>query len=642
MTIEVPARSPRTFSHIRRDHVPLLQLETVLFTLYYPSTSKPTPSGARHSSRETWLPRPRVGMARGYGSFAGIGNLGVPFFDITTMFTKLPANQNAGLAEHWPPTETTATKGRYLSSRRRCRNRFNTGSVKADPAPEWAREAEAEEHRDHRDGSDDDRPGFPLLVFSHGLGGNRTAYSSICGEYASYGFVVIAIEHRDGSGARSYVNHPRHANGSTLKREQESELKHSAESRKRGYHVVDYIFPRDNSFDTSPHNEQGVDRELRIEQVEMRMAEIEEAYHVLSRIVAGQGESVSAENLRCKGNQGGGSGGLESVDWNRWKRRVRLNQVTIAGHSFGAVAVTQMLRQHTYRCPWVTQGIIYDAWGAGIQALNEDIDRQNPAHLIKVPLLAINSEAFSYWPRNFAVVQDLVEEARQETGIAWLITIRGTVHISQSDFALLYPHITSWALKMTADPRRALDLNISASLEFLRLVMPPQIAGQTTLSMANTSGFVLSTSSPLSSIVPRPSNLPVEELHRPGEQWIALRLKIPNEWRYRLDPRLAKARSKRRRRREGNPGLEGLGMPGDEVCMHVAPTREEVEERGMHQLLQQDSNVQNGGKSLGGPAFGEEQEGRQGYSATSGGATEATSAIATKFGLSKNLVGAPA
>ena len=54
----------------------------------------------------------------------------------------------------------------------------------------------------------DDMPTFPLIMFSHGLGGTATMYSSVCGEFASYGFVVCAVEHRDGSGPRTYVNHP--------------------------------------------------------------------------------------------------------------------------------------------------------------------------------------------------------------------------------------------------------------------------------------------------------------------------------------------------------------------------------------------------------------------------------------------------
>eukprot|EP01062_Namystynia_karyoxenos_P067309 TRINITY_DN6122_c0_g1_i1.p1 TRINITY_DN6122_c0_g1~~TRINITY_DN6122_c0_g1_i1.p1 ORF type:complete len:405 (+),score=136.08 TRINITY_DN6122_c0_g1_i1:79-1215(+) len=41
--------------------------------------------------------------------------------------------------------------------------------------------------------------GLPLLIFSHGLFGNCDMYTQLCRELASYGCVVVALEHQDGT-----------------------------------------------------------------------------------------------------------------------------------------------------------------------------------------------------------------------------------------------------------------------------------------------------------------------------------------------------------------------------------------------------------------------------------------------------------
>ena len=43
--------------------------------------------------------------------------------------------------------------------------------------------------------------GFPVVVFSHGLYGTVAMYSTLALELASHGFVVIAVQHNDGSGS---------------------------------------------------------------------------------------------------------------------------------------------------------------------------------------------------------------------------------------------------------------------------------------------------------------------------------------------------------------------------------------------------------------------------------------------------------
>lgn len=85
----------------------------------------------------------------------------------------------------------------------------------------------------------------------------------------------------------------------------------------------------------------------------------------------GQGDLVSGKNLRCKGYQASSSKGLEGVNWAAWKGRFRLDHVTACGHSFGAATVIEMLR-HDDRFHYLSQGIIYDIWGAGTRPPEEE------------------------------------------------------------------------------------------------------------------------------------------------------------------------------------------------------------------------------------------------------------------------------
>ncbi|KAF3017892.1 hypothetical protein E8E14_013078 [Neopestalotiopsis sp. 37M] len=430
----------------------------------------------------------------------------------TTMFTKIPAFRNAKLAG-CRPGEQCCPKG--------CHDQQTSGADVCD------------------------KPEFPVIIFSHGLGGSRTCYSSVCGELASNGFIVVAVEHRDGSGARSYVNIPPSGNLA------DGRILDNTKS-KRSY-VVDYIWPKDNAQDTSPHNQRGVDHQLRDAQIEMRMAEMAEAYYALELINSGQGELILKNNLRKKGNVGSSSKGLENIDWADWTGRLHMNNVTVMGHSFGGATSVQIAREEE-KFPWVGQSIILDAWGPAIPQVEGDRSH------VRKPLLAIGSEAFMHWPENFDAVLNVCKDT-QEGGVpCWMTTVKGSTHLSQTDFAVLYPRWMSWFAKNVINPRRAILLTVNSSLEFLRHVLPEKHTFGT--SWADEGILETKSLSPTDSL---PST------HKPDEKWIAARLRIPNEFRLRLMSWFRRTpKDKVPKDASGKP-LAGIitRRLGDEVWVHV-------------------------------------------------------------------------
>ncbi len=523
MDIEIPAATLRSSSNIKRHGRRILQLETLLISLYYPSVigsgSGKRPRGHKFGSREVWLPHARSGISKEYAPFAGLPQwLAVMWLFVTIWFTKLPGSRNAKLANHWPP-ERPVDEGRLRSE-----------SEKGDPPKGQSK-----------------TPTFPLVMFSDGRGGPRTAYSSVCREFASYGFVVCAVKHRDGSGARTFVNHPPEEKDSRKETETNGYDNQREKEANHRWDMIDFIFPKCNPSDPRPSNEQGLDEELRSAQIEMRLAEIEEAYNVVKAIAAGDGSVIAQRNLRNAQSVEASSRGLDGVEWDSWKGRLSTTQVTVVGYSLGAATTVEILR-HADRFQWVGQGILCDVGGIAL-----DPPESEPKNRINAPVLGINSEAFVYRTDNFEDATRVCDEARMQGSLAWHLTVRGTVHVSQSDFAVLYPRIASVALKQTIKPRRAIDIIINASLEFLDQVMPTPIAP---FHRCFENEGLLD--------LPCIKELPRE--NRPDGKCKALRPSLP---RARGSPRL-----RRRLKRFGD--LDGE----KEVWMHMAPGMEDLQCKG--------------------------------------------------------------
>lgn len=119
------------------------------------------------------------------------------------------------------------------------------------------------------------------------------------------------------------------------------------------------------------------------------------------------------------------------------------------------------------------------------------------------------------------------------------------------------------ALKMTANPQRALDLNVNASLEFLRMVMPG-IPHQMEDAFPR-EGILCEDAKPLEMI-------PSAQLHKPqDEKWIAARLSVPHEFLWRVVPGYARKVARAKVQAEG-------GKAGEEVWVHSRPTNDAIKD----------------------------------------------------------------
>ncbi len=145
--------------------------------------------------------------------------------------------------------------------------------------------------------------GFPVMVFSHGMASSRTDYTQYAGELASRGFIVAAIEHRDGSGPGTQI------------------IQHGKQPR-----TLLHFEARHLTVDS------GLDSDaFRTAQLDFRQAEVEETVRVLNQINRGQGEQVF--NSRREG-----------LHLAQWEGRLAMNNATIGGHSFGATLAVSRSR----------------------------------------------------------------------------------------------------------------------------------------------------------------------------------------------------------------------------------------------------------------------------------------------------------
>ncbi|KAI9335262.1 platelet-activating factor acetylhydrolase [Obelidium mucronatum] len=219
---------------------------------------------------------------------------------------------------------------------------------------------------------------IPVAVFSHGLVGNQTAYSQLVGTLASHGVVVLSVEHRDGSACASARNN----------------YKTSIPYAK-----------------APPEGPEAV--EFRVNQLNQRIQEVNEAYRLLEALNRGDPvHNILGTNLPP----------LEG--------RLDLKNSVVIGHSYGGATVLGVLQNEDtpFRC-----GIALDPWMYPLRSSKP----------VSVPLLSIQCEKF-HWRSNLALFRKIWENSPSSNN--YFAVVKDTKHNAVSDFALVIPHFLSGLL----------------------------------------------------------------------------------------------------------------------------------------------------------------------------------------------------
>jgi platelet-activating factor acetylhydrolase len=378
------------------------ELQSVLFSLYYP-VAHTIPGRKPHHThkRHTWIPRPLSLRAEGYARAAHINN-----WFTNAIFTgalKAIAGSITIPAYVDAPMSDHATENAKFAT-----------SWDKDETPQQVLAR--------------DISGNPVIIFSHGTVSTRTDYSHYAGELAARGYVVALLEHRDGSGPGSLIK-------ATAKGQKDK-------------HVI--LF--DESEVQTPDGQDIQIEDFHKAQLNFREAEIEEAVRVIKMINAGDGAKVFAENTYREGSTLAG-----------WEGRLNVDEMIMAGHSYGATGALQALRNGPNEKRPFKGAIILDP-GKSSGPLNRDIN---------VPLLVVHSNSWSshssifYGRAHFDTVKEIVVANNARGNPSWFMTSLGTSHPSVTDAPLLEPFLLSFTTGATIDVYQGLRQYVHIAEDFL-------------------------------------------------------------------------------------------------------------------------------------------------------------------------------
>ena len=266
---------------------------------------------------------------------------------------------------------------------------------------------------------------WPIVVFSHGIGCSRFMYSQICYDIASYGFIVAATEHREGSACMS---------------------RYYSDGGSNQERIVNWI---DHKRCEKDENEYA----FRNRQVHMRSKEVSRTLDILLDLQSGK----EVQNIFTKENASFNTTQSHPFNLSQFRDSMDVTQPVIAGHSFGGATTILVLAEDTR----FKLGLALDAWLFPVRDINLSSS-------VKQPVLFINTESFLN-TRNLTKMSTF-ENVTPNSGERKSCYIIGTVHQNHLDlpFLLQQTMIKRFlGLHSLTCPELVMNLNNKLMVQFL-------------------------------------------------------------------------------------------------------------------------------------------------------------------------------
>ncbi|KAK9462336.1 platelet-activating factor acetylhydrolase, isoform II-domain-containing protein [Lipomyces oligophaga] len=314
---------------------------------------------------------------------------------------------------------------------------------------------------------------WPVVLFSHGLGGTRNTYSQFCGSMASHGFIVIAPEHREHSAPLTHV---------------------------RDFSAKGWVQKR-----VHYRREMEINQDARILRTYQLVQRSREIVSILRVLLVQQPELLPIDRAAVEAGRQ-----IDPIKFDWSQVNTKLDEVILSGHSFGASTVVSLAKgaYHHVEMLFETKDSVPISNVLGFERVPSNletpiIDREDeflrpvstPALLLldpwgipvyhtmsiplTVPTLANMSQPFYNWGANMKLIYQLLSNSAVEESAkpvppikTHLFLTQPSAHASQSDLTLLFPTLSRVLFKIpgcSAENQTAvMDMNVTSCVEFLR------------------------------------------------------------------------------------------------------------------------------------------------------------------------------